>query len=261
MNRQVKFAANLIFIFVTCHNNLVELEQEWQNKRLVNISPFSLARIHHLPFLKADQLAVRRALSFLSASPFPLSEIPRRNKQLILIVDNPSSILDVKRMFGWGRKSKDTDNNEYGGKEGEDASRRSGEDQDGSLGSQNNAFRRGPVYDSIVIASSYEKAAILKMFTELRGEGTFCDVAFLCQGVLFRAHRVVVSSWSRWLRALLTEGSDEEVVALDVFEPDAFGKVLDYMYGAELVISLEVRNMIIISPNIVILSKYRTLKG
>ena len=44
----------------------------------------------------------------------------------------------------------------------------------------------------------------------------------------------------RWLRALLCEGPDEEVVALDVFGPAAFGLVLDYMYGSQLGISMEV---------------------
>lgn len=74
----------------------------------------------------------------------------------------------------------------------------------------------------------------------MRKDSTFCDVAFLCRGQLFRAHRVVVSSWSRWLRSLLSEASRDDVVSLDVFEAPAFSAVLDYMYGMPLEVTLEV---------------------
>ena len=74
----------------------------------------------------------------------------------------------------------------------------------------------------------------------MRNESAFCDIVFLCQGTLFRAHKVVVSSWSRWLRALLLEGSNDEVISLDIFEPKAFGLVLDYMYGVPLNLTVEV---------------------
>ena len=85
-----------------------------------------------------------------------------------------------------------------------------------------------------------EKKHILSMFYTMRKDSFFCDVAFVCNGVLFRAHRVVVSSWSRWLRALLCESPDEEVVSLDFFDPVAFGAALDYMYGVPLTITVEV---------------------
>jgi len=85
-----------------------------------------------------------------------------------------------------------------------------------------------------------EKKHILQMFYTMRKDSFFCDVAFVCNGVLFRAHRVVVSSWSRWLRALLCESPDEEVVSLDFFDPSAFGAALDYMYGVPLTITVEV---------------------
>ena len=85
-----------------------------------------------------------------------------------------------------------------------------------------------------------EKKHILSMFYTMRRDSFFCDVAFVCNGVLFRAHRVVVSSWSRWLRALLCEAPDEEVVSLDFFDASAFGAALDYMYGVPLTITVEV---------------------
>ena len=89
-----------------------------------------------------------------------------------------------------------------------------------------------------------EKKHILQMFYTMRKDSFFCDVAFVCNGVLFRAHRVVVSSWSRWLRALLCESPDEEVVSLDFFDATAFGAALDYMYGVPLTITVEVRTFI-----------------
>lgn len=48
------------------------------------------------------------------------------------------------------------------------------------------------------------------------------------------------SSWSRWLFALLSEGPDQEIVSLDVFSPQEFGSVLDYMYGEPLEFTLAV---------------------
>ena len=92
-----------------------------------------------------------------------------------------------------------------------------------------------------------EKKHILMMFDSMRKDSFFCDVAFLCQGIMFRAHRVIVSSWSRWLRALLCESPDEEVVAFDFFEPDAFGAVLNYMYGVPLTVNVEV-SLLALSP-------------
>lgn len=83
-----------------------------------------------------------------------------------------------------------------------------------------------------------EKSHFFKILGEMRNNFSFCDVSFRCQGQLFRAHRIVVSSWSRWLRAILCESPDEEVITLDVFEPEAFGAALDYMYGVPIVISV-----------------------
>jgi hypothetical protein len=91
-----------------------------------------------------------------------------------------------------------------------------------------------------LLPSEVEKRHILSMFYTMRKDSFFCDVAFVCNGVLFRAHRVVVSSWSRWLRALLCESPDEEVVSLDFFDAAAFGAALDYMYGVPLCITVEV---------------------
>lgn len=95
------------------------------------------------------------------------------------------------------------------------------------------------ILDAQILPGDTEKGKLLSMFNDLRKESTFCDVAFLCKGKLFRAHRIIVSGWSRWLRALLSEGNSEEVVHLDVFEPSAFSSILDYMYGSSVTVTVD----------------------
>lgn len=97
-----------------------------------------------------------------------------------------------------------------------------------------------PEVEMFIIASEGEKKAILASFDTMRRESLFCDVAFICNGVLFRAHKVVLSSWSRWMRAFLCDSPSEEVLSLDIFTPDSFRSVLDYMYGHPLHLNVEV---------------------
>jgi hypothetical protein len=96
------------------------------------------------------------------------------------------------------------------------------------------------VVEANLIPSDLEKKALLASFDTMRKDSLFCDAAFLCQGVLFRAHRVIVSSWSRWMRAFLCDSPPEEVLSMDIFEPQAFGAVLDYMYGQPLHLTVDV---------------------
>ncbi len=95
--------------------------------------------------------------------------------------------------------------------------------------------------DVLLIPSDQEKKAILASFDVMRKDFLFCDVTFMVQGILFRAHRVVVSSWSRWMKAFLCDAPEEEVMTLDAFAPDAFQAVLDYMYGQPLTLTIEVQ--------------------
>ncbi len=98
---------------------------------------------------------------------------------------------------GWGKKKtaefveeeENNDRDEQGSQGG--GSKYNGSDENKSA-SEVGAFTRGVVFDSLVVPSAFEKASLLKMLNELRVQGTFCDVAFLCQGVLFRAHKIVV---------------------------------------------------------------------
>jgi len=95
-------------------------------------------------------------------------------------------------------------------------------------------------YERNILSSDGEKSKVLVMFRDLRKDEMFCDITFLCQGKEFRAHKVVVSAWSRWLKALLCEEQpSEDVIHLDVFDPLSFGKVLDYMYGTPLTATIE----------------------
>ena len=43
-----------------------------------------------------------------------------------------------------------------------------------------------------VCPSDSERGNVFSSFLTMRNESSFCDVAFLVQGTLFRAHRVVV---------------------------------------------------------------------
>ena len=107
------------------------------------------------------------------------------------------------------------------------------------FGFEAKGFQATDVFDARITPGDAEKLSLLSSFQNLREDGTFCDVAFLCKGNLFRAHRVVISAWSRWLSALLSEGSSEEVVHLDLFEPEAFRAVLDYMYGLPFYVNVD----------------------
>ena len=51
---------------------------------------------------------------------------------------------------------------------------------------------------------------------DIRQDGAFCDVTFVVKGNEFRAHKVVVSGWSRWLHGILAEAPNDDIVTLDV---------------------------------------------
>lgn len=114
------------------------------------------------------------------------------------------------------------------------------EDEDGEDEDDDESYIVPERKDGNILSSDGEKSRVLVTFKELRDDDMFCDITFVCQGKRFRAHRVIVSAWSRWLRALLCEEQpSEDVVALDVFDPLCFGQALDYMYGVPLSITVE----------------------
>ena len=92
-------------------------------------------------------------------------------------------------------------------------------------------------YQGSVYPTDYERSIALNMMNDLREESTLCDVTFTVGEVLFPAHQIVVCGSSRWLRSLLV-GGEENVINMDMFEPETFQQVLGYMYGQSVTISL-----------------------
>lgn len=118
------------------------------------------------------------------------------------------------------------------------------QDDDDATSEENNDEEEEQV-DALLIPSDLEKKSILASFDSMRKDSLFCDVSFMVQGVLFRAHRVVVSSWSRWMKSSLCDTPDEDVITLDIFTPEAFQAVLDYMYGNPLTLTIDVSEMML----------------
>eukprot|EP01031_Cornospumella_fuschlensis_P036194 gene36194-43901_t len=140
-------------------------------------------------------------------------------------------------MSFWFNKKKEEKIEESEGEEEQEEDRTSDEEDEGKeLDADIEAF---------FSPSDNEKKVLLANFDNMRKESLFCDVAFICNGVLFRAHKVILSSWSRWMRAFLAESPNEEVLALDIFTPDSFRSVLDYMYGQPLHMTLDVADGVI----------------
>ena len=107
---------------------------------------------------------------------------------------------------------------------------------------------RPPLGDSLLVSRD-ETDALLAALDAMRDDCVLCDVVIAVRGRRFPAHRVVLCGVSRWLRALLlldggaepaARGADAGVVALDDDEvdADAFGAVLDYVYGRPLRLAL-----------------------
>jgi hypothetical protein len=136
-----------------------------------------------------------------------------------------------RERFGLGSPKKDVSKDELDEIENDNEDETSDDEEDDGEEEDVEAF---------LIPSEHEKKAVLASFDTMRKESLFCDISFVCQGVLFRGHRVIVSSWSRWLKAFLIESPEEEVLSLDIFDPQAFRAVLDYMYGVALQITVQV---------------------
>jgi hypothetical protein len=76
----------------------------------------------------------------------------------------------------------------------EDYARRKDERQEGMERYEENSDKVESVILEISLApATSEKCALFPILHELRQDSTFCDVAFLCHGTLFTAHRCVVS--------------------------------------------------------------------
>ncbi|XP_034015599.1 zinc finger and BTB domain-containing protein 8A [Thalassophryne amazonica] len=82
---------------------------------------------------------------------------------------------------------------------------------------------------------------LLKQLDQQRRQELFCDCSVLVEGQLFRAHRNVLFASSGYFRMLLSQGtdsmSDSVNATFDVFSPDTFTIILDFIYSGQLDLS------------------------
>ncbi|XP_062325702.1 zinc finger and BTB domain-containing protein 8A [Osmerus eperlanus] len=86
------------------------------------------------------------------------------------------------------------------------------------------------------------QSCLLKQLDEQRHQELFCDCNILVEGQLYRAHRNVLFASSGYFRMLLSQGSessDEDPISasFDVFSPDTFAVILDFIYSGHLDLS------------------------
>lgn len=79
---------------------------------------------------------------------------------------------------------------------------------------------------------------LLKQLNQQRRQELFCDCSVLVEGQLFRAHRNVLFASSGYFRMLLSQGPDElsdsVSATFDVFSPETFTVILDFIYSGQL---------------------------
>lgn len=82
---------------------------------------------------------------------------------------------------------------------------------------------------------------LLKQLNQQRRQELFCDCSVLVEGQLFRAHRNVLFASSGYFRMLLSQGpeglSDAVNATFDVFSPETFTVILDFIYSGQLDLS------------------------
>ncbi|XP_061824559.1 zinc finger and BTB domain-containing protein 8A isoform X1 [Nerophis lumbriciformis] len=85
------------------------------------------------------------------------------------------------------------------------------------------------------------QTSLLKQLNQQRRQELFCDCSVLVEGHLFRAHRNVLFASSGYFRMLLSQAPDgmsESVNAtFDVFSPETFTVILDFIYSGQLDLS------------------------
>ncbi|XP_028294290.1 zinc finger and BTB domain-containing protein 8A [Gouania willdenowi] len=82
---------------------------------------------------------------------------------------------------------------------------------------------------------------LLKQLNQQRRQELFCDCSVLVEGQLFRAHRNVLFASSGYFRMLLSQGPegllDSVNATFDVFSPETFTVILDFIYSGQLDLS------------------------
>lgn len=164
--------------------------------------------------------------------------------------------------------TQDEATNFYSNQSPEGEEKKSVTDEDGTDGSYSKALEDEfgefmAKAEVELVPKDSERIAATKMFADMRAEGTFCDVTFSVRGILYRAHSVIICAWSRYLRSvILTKEEARGATRMNVqsmdaarisviewtlpsifldFKPEAFGAVLDYIYGFPIKLTVEVR--------------------
>ncbi|NXG41355.1 ZBT8A protein, partial [Psilopogon haemacephalus] len=87
---------------------------------------------------------------------------------------------------------------------------------------------------------------LLEQLNEQRKQDLFCDCSILVEGKVFKAHRNVLFASSGYFKMLLSQGSKEStqptVVTFEVFSPETFMVILEFVYSG--VLSLTGQNVI-----------------
>ncbi|KFV75072.1 Zinc finger and BTB domain-containing protein 8A [Dryobates pubescens] len=87
---------------------------------------------------------------------------------------------------------------------------------------------------------------LLEQLNEQRKQDLFCDCKILVEGKVFKAHRNVLFASSGYFKMLLSQGLKETtqptVVTFEVFSPETFMVILDFVYSG--VLSLTGQNVI-----------------
>lgn len=90
------------------------------------------------------------------------------------------------------------------------------------------------------ITTSHQ-SCLLKQLDQQRRQELFCDCNILVEGHLFRAHRNVLFGSSGYFRMLLSQGAKDcaetASASFDVFNPDTFTVILDFVYSGHLELS------------------------
>lgn len=85
------------------------------------------------------------------------------------------------------------------------------------------------------------QSSLLKQLNQQRRQELFCDCSVLVEGQLFRAHRNVLFASSGYFRMLLSQSpeglSDSVSATFDVFSPETFSVILDFIYSGQLDLS------------------------
>ncbi|NWI64086.1 ZBT8A protein, partial [Todus mexicanus] len=93
---------------------------------------------------------------------------------------------------------------------------------------------------------SSHQVHLLEQLNEQRKQDLFCDCNILVEGKVFKAHRNVLFASSGYFKMLLSQGSKETsqptIATFEVFSPETFMVILDFVYSG--VLSLTGQNVI-----------------